>query len=244
MTEIPLDTELVGRFHGYVQWGAEIHWNKQEQHAHKIEVISLLEEKQSLGFEATKSLIHELKQVIEQKQIPIHEQKMRVFNDIKETVAALKPHFKNMHAELFVEDAAFAAQRLHENSIMLADTVKRQAKLLGALNAGTYDDLLPQVIYLYERERNLEQTMVGHAEEMQKKSHHVLKHLNSNYFERMKMLADDKKFREDHHDLFVAGYLLDVSSRAVAHVHGITTNAAKDSEEVFLGNIAPFSGSN
>jgi hypothetical protein len=60
----------------------------------------------------------------------------------------------------------------------------------------------------------------------------------------MKAITNDKKFREDHHDLFVAGYLLDVSSRAVAHVHGITTNAAKDSEEVFLGNIAPFSGSN
>lgn len=240
MTEIPLDTELVGRLHGYVQWGAEIHWNKQEHHAHKSDVMTLLKEKRTLGFEANKQLIQEVKQVIVRKQIPSHEQKIQVYHDIKETVEGLKSHFKNMHAELFVEDAAFAAQRLHENVVILADIVKRQAKLVNALNAGTYDDLLPQIMYLYEKEQSLEKAMAVHAEEMHAKSHHVLKHLHQNYFERMKAVTADKKFREDHHDLFVAGYLLDVSSRAVAHVHGIATTEAKRSEEAFLSNIAPF----
>ncbi|MEK6867507.1 MAG: hypothetical protein AABX98_01660 [Nanoarchaeota archaeon] len=240
MDTLVLDTELVGRLHGYVQWGAEVHWNKQEHHAHKSDVMTLLKEKRALGFEANKVMLQELKQVIERKQIPAHGQKIRVYHDIKETVEALKPHFRNMHVELFVDDAAFAAQRLHENVMILADIVKRQAKLVGALTPITYDELLPQIMYLYEKEQEVEKAMAVHAGEMHAKSHHVLKHLNSNYFERMKELTNDKKFREDHHDLFVAGYLLDVSSRAVAHVHGITTNAAKDSEEAFLTNIAPF----
>ncbi len=240
METLILDTELVGRLHGYVQWGAEIHWNKQEHHAHKNDVMTLLKENRMLGFEANKQRIQEVKQVIERKQIPIHEQKIQVYHDIKETVEGLKSHFENMHAELFVEDAAFAAQRLHQNVVILADIIKRQAKLVNALNAGTYDDLLPQIMYLYEKEQDVEKAMAVHAEEMHAKSHHVLKHLNNNYFERMKVITTDKKFREDHHDLFLAGYLLDVSSRAVAHVHGITTAEAKSSEETFLGNIAPF----
>ena len=244
METIILNTELVGRLHGYVQWAADIYWNKQEHHAHKSDVITLLKEKRALGFEANKPLLQELKQVIERKQIPAHQQKMHVYYDIKETVNALKPHFRNMHAELFVDDAAFAAERLHENVVILADIVKRQAKLVNALTSVTYDELLPQIMYLYEKEKDVEKAMAVHAGEMHAKSHHVLKHLNSNYFGRMKEITTDKKFRQDHHDLFVAGYLLDVSSRAVAHVHGITTNAAKDSEEAFLSNIAPFSEPN
>lgn len=240
MTEIFLDAELVGRLHGYVQWGVEIHWNKQEQHAHKDEVMTALKEKQVAGFDVNKQLLRELKQVIERKQHPLHEQKTHVYHDLKATIQELKSHFRNMHAELFVEDVSFAIERLHENVLALTDTIRRQARLVAALNAQTYDELIPQIFYLYEKEKNIEKTMREYADEMHKKSRHVLKHCNINYFKRLKQLAGDKQYHADHHDLFVAAYLLDVGSRAAAHVHGIDTTEAKNNEEHFLSNIAPF----
>ncbi len=239
MIEIPLNTELVGRLHGYVQWGAEIYWNKQEHHAHKDEVMTALKEKNVTGFEANKQRISELKQIIEGKQYPLHEQKAYVYRDLKETIEALKLHFRNMHAELFVEDVFFASERLHDNVVALIDTIKQQARLVVAVNEQTYNDFIPQIFYLYEKEKFIEKRMVEYANEMHKKSRHVLQHFNINYFERLKQLVGDKQYHADHHDLFIAAYLLDVGSRTVAHVHGIDTTEAKNNEEHFLSNIAP-----
>lgn len=235
-----MDVETLGKLHGYIQWGADVYWNKQEHDIHKREVFAILQEHKDAGYVGNAMTIQELKSIINGKQLPFHATKQHISIDIKDTFEDLAPLFQNMHVGLFVTDVLLSVTRLHQNTVALHDSLQRQAKLLHAVNAQTCEDLLPHVFFLYGREQQFHRQNQQHVHDIYAKTLRVLRHLNKNYFTTLKHLASDKKYREDHHDLFVSAYVLSLCTRALTQEYGIPSQDLASVEEAFIGNVAPY----
>lgn len=234
-----LDDETIGRLQGYVQWGADACWHKKAQEAEKEKACSQLKQQKQAGFGVNKEFLQEIKALVGKKQLPLYEMKSQVYEDMKETLSAMKPSFHNMHAELFMADAVYAAERIHDNSIMLFDVLKRQEKLLQAITPETFEELVQHFLFLYEKEQKLQQKNKEHSSDMSSQAVRILEHLQQNYFERLASVSKEKEFYQTHQDIFLAAYLLSVCSRAIGNVQGIETAALRDAEAAFVQNMTP-----
>ena len=232
-----LNPELLGRLLGYCEWAAEVSWHKQRHDAAKKEFLTQLEKQKKSGFQKNAEILGKVSTLVVQKQVPFHKQNVHVHEDIHETMNALKPLFMDMHAELFVEDAVYAAEKMHEHAVLLQDTVSSQAALFKAIGHQTYADYLPQILFLYDKEVESEEKLKDFAADAAKSSNIILKHMNDNYFVRMKKLAADQQYIEDHRQLFVASYAVGLCSRALGMLYGLPGDELKVTEDVFLKNI-------
>lgn len=235
-----MDAEVLGKLHGYIQWAAEVQWNRREHDVHKREVVALLNKQRTAGFVGNAMTVQELRNLVHGKQLPLHESKKQVYLDIKDTIADLLPLFRNMHVELFLKDILFSMTRVHENTLGIHDALQRQVRLIGALTPQTFEELLPHILYLYSKETQLQQQNETHVADMHRKTVRVMRHLNNNYFQTLKKVSADQKFREDHHDLFVASYMLSLCSRTMAQEYGLPSQDLAAVENSFMGNIAPY----
>lgn len=234
-----LDDETIGRLQGYVQWGADVSWHKKTQEAEKEKACSQVKQQKQEGFEANKEFLQEIKAIVAKRQLPLYEMKSQVYEDMKEVLSAMKPSFHNMHAELFMADAVYAAERIHDNSIILFDVLKRQEKVLGAVTAETFEELVPHLLFLHEKEQKLQQKNKEHSIDMSSQSVRILEHLQQNYFERLASLSREKEFYQAHQDIFLAAGVLSICSRAIGNVQGIDIAALRNAEAAFVQNIAP-----
>ncbi len=235
-----MDAEVLGKLHGYIQWAAEVQWNRREHDVHKREVVMLLNQHKEAGFVGNAMTLQELKHLVNGNQLPLHESKKQVYIDLKDTLTDILPLFRNMHVELFLKDIIFSMTRVHENNLGIHDALQRQTKLLNALNPQTFEELLPHILYLYSKEIQLQQQNESHVIDMHRKTTHVIGHLNKNYFKTLKKLSNEPKFREDHHDLFVAAYMLSLCSRTMAQEYGLASLDLAKVETTFIENIAPY----
>ena len=236
-----MDTETLGKLHGYIQWAADVHWNKEEQDAHKREVLALLEQHRDTGFVANALTLQELRMLVNRKQVPLHAAKKEVSLDIKDTVEEIQPYFQKMHIELFAQDILHAVRRVYENSLIVHDSLLRQARLIQALTVQTFDELLPHIFFLYRKECHLQNQIQQHVSDINRHSFYIISHLNKNYFQHLAKLTTDSKFRQDHHDIFVASYILSLCSRALAQEYGISYEKLASAEATYIANIAPYS---
>jgi len=232
-----LNPELLGRLQGYCEWAAEMSWHKQRQSAAKKGFFDTLQNQQSKGFDINAEILGKVSALVLQKQVPFHQQTVQVHEDIHETMTALKTLFKDMHTELFVEDAAYAVGKMHEHAVVLHDTVSKQGALFKAMGHKTYADYFSQILYLYDKEGDTEEKLKFFATDALKSTHIILKHVNENYFVRMKKLAVDSQYIEDHRELFVAVYAVGLCSRALATLYGLPPDDVKKTEELFLNDI-------
>ncbi len=235
-----MDAEVLGKLHGYIQWAAEVQWNRREHDVHKREVMALLNQHKDAGFVGNAMTLEELRHLVHGKQLPLHESKKQVYLDIKDTITDIFPLFRNMHAELFLKDILFSMTRVHENTLGIHDSLQRQEKLIGALTPQTFEELLPHIMYLYGKEVQLQQQNEAHVADMHKKTVRIMGHLNKNYFKTLKKVSADPKFKEDHHDLFVASYMLSLCSRTMTQEYGLASQDLAAVENSFIGNIAPY----
>ncbi len=233
-----MDEELIGRFNGYAQWAAELYWNKRTDEVQKQQIISAIRANRNAGFTQNKAAVGELKALLQKKQIPATEMHIQVAGDIRETLKELKEHFKDMHAELHVEDIVHGAGRVHENVAALYDALRRQEKILLNLNETVFADLIPHLFFLYDKELQLIQNIERHSHGMYKKSAKVVKHVHQNYFSRLKQVSGEKQFFEDHREILLATYLLSVSGRTVGNVHGLNTTEGRQAEAAFISSLA------
>lgn len=232
-----MDDETIGRLQGYVQWGADAYWNKKAQEAEKQKACSQVKQQKQAGFQANKEFLQEIKKNVTKKQLPLYEMKSQVYEDIKERLASIKPFFHNMHAELFLADAVYATERIHDNSMMISDVLKRQEKLLHAITSETFEELAPHILFLYEKEQRLQQKNKEHSVELSFQTMRILGHLYQNYFERLASLNKEKQFHEDHKDLFLAAWVLSMCTRAMGNAQGIETTALRNIEQAFVQKI-------
>ena len=56
-----MDEELIGRFNGYAQWAAEVHWNRRTDEVQKQQIINTLRANRNAGFTQNKAAVDELK---------------------------------------------------------------------------------------------------------------------------------------------------------------------------------------
>lgn len=230
--------ELLGRLQGYVNWASEVVWHKQKHDSLKQQSVKILKKQRKKGYDVHAQLLKQLSDVVARKQVPLHEQNVHVHEDIRETMNLLKIMFSKAHAELFVEDAVYASESMHEHAVLLHDAICKQALLLKAVSQQTYDDVVPQVIFLCEKEAEIKQKLQYHAEQVSQSSVKVLLHINENYFVRMKKLALDHQYIEDQRQVFVAGYALALCSKTLATLYEVPIDMVAV-EEVFLSNVAP-----
>lgn len=235
-----MDAEVLGKLHGYIQWAAEMQWNRREHDIHKRETIALLNQHKKAGFVGNAMTLQELRRLVHGKQLPLHESKKQVSLDLKDTITDIFPLFCNMHAELFLKDILFSITRVHENNLGVHDTLERQVKLIAALTEQTFEELLPHILYLYGKEVQLQEQNQTHVMDVHKKTVRVIEHVNKNYFKTLKKLNDNPKFREDHHDLFVAAYMLSLCSRTLTQEYGVPSQDLTSIENEFIKNIAPY----
>lgn len=231
-----LNVELLGRLQGYVNWSSEIVWHKQKHDSLKQQSLQHLKKHQKKGYKINAQLLKQLSDIVVKKQVPLHSQKVHVHDDIKETMNILKSVFIKTYPELFVEDAVYVSERMYEHAILLHDAVSRQALLLHALNQDTYEDVLPQLFFLCDKEIGERQKLQAYAQDVLVSSARVLAHMNNNYFVRMKKLASDSQYIEDHRQLFVAAYALALCSRALATLYDVSEDS-NALEELFLSNV-------
>lgn len=233
-----MDEEIIGRVHGYIQWAADAYWNKKEYEAQKTEMCSVLKQNKNLGFDENKHAIQQLKLIISKRQLPVNKIKVQIYEDIKELLLYLKVHFQNMHAELFVTDVIYAAERVHENTVILNDTVQRQEKILDGLTPETFDELMQHFLFLLEKEQGLQEGINRHSIEMCNVAMRLMRHINYNYFFRLSKISRDRQFHNDHNDIFISAYLLSICSRAIGNVYGIDLAELQEVEESFVNNIS------
>ncbi len=229
--------ELVGKLHGYVQWAAEEVWHKDKNNSQKKQCLDYLRKHKKLRFEAAASVIKELCDVVAKKQVPFHDQKLSVHEDLRETMIAIKTVFGQAYAELFVENALYATEMMHGYALELHGVITRQAQLLVAVNKDTYEDYVQQVLYLYGKEQELDEKLQQYAEQAAISSTQVLEHLNQNYFGRMEKLAKDNTYIQDQAPVFIAGYALALCSRTLATIYD-SSSSSEAVEAVFLKNLA------
>ncbi len=233
-----MDEELIGRFNSYAQWAAQVHWNRRTDEVQKQQILANLRANRNAGFAQNKAAVEELKSLLQKKQIPATEMHIQVAGDIRETLQELKNHFKDMHAELHVEDVVHGAGRVHENVTVLYDALKRQEKILLNLNETVFSDLIPHLFFLYNKELQLNANIRQHSQSMYTKSAKVVKHIHQNYFSRLKQVSTEKQFFEDHKEVLLATYLLSVSGRTAGNVHGLNTTEGRQAEAAFIGSLA------
>lgn len=233
-----MDEELIGRFNGYAQWAAEVHWNNRTNEVQKQQIMSTIRANRNAGFAQNKAAVEELNFILQKKQIPGAEMHIQVARDIRETLKELKVHFKDMHAELHVEDVIHGAGRVHENVTALYDALKRQEKILLNLNETVFSDLIPHLFFLYDKELQLNENIRQHSKGMYTKSAKVVKHIHENYFSRLKQVSTEKQFFEDHREVLLATYLLSVSGRTAGNVHGLNTTEGRQAEAAFISSLA------
>ncbi|PIN79033.1 hypothetical protein COV16_05210, partial [Candidatus Woesearchaeota archaeon CG10_big_fil_rev_8_21_14_0_10_34_8] len=230
-----MDHELVGRLAGYAKWGSEAFLNKQEYENYKAEICTRLNNQKNMSYIENLDTINELQSLLHKKQIQMNNMNLHVFEEIKDTIKEMMPLFEGMHAELFAKEIENSSEGIFKNSVALHDAVLRQSEAISSLNEATYAFLLPNVLFLYDRELELRSKIKKHASVMHNNGLKLVNHMKKNYFERLSSVSSDKKFLEDHHDLLVASYLLSVCSRAAANVYGVDTNSLEQIEDGFIG---------
>ncbi len=234
-----MDEDTVGKLLGFVQWSQEAFWNKQEYEGHKAEVIQTLNETCSRGFEANKHLIKQLVSVTDRKQMQMNIMNIEVYSEMLFIMENIVPLFAGMHAELFVKEIENSLKRIHKNTVALHDVVKNQSRVLNAIEAETYEDFMPHISYLYDKEIHIKNRINEHVNIVHCNGKKLVKHLNANYFGQLGKIIDNQ-FRTDHSEILQATYFISTISRSVAKLHGKNAEELYALETKFTGNIAPF----
>ncbi len=232
-----MDDEELGQALGYVQWAEEICTNTQADEEQKESSVQFLQAHRALGFAENKEAIKQFHDILRRKQLQQTAMKGEVYGDIRKNIAEKISTFENMHAELFAREIAHTVQNVHQNTLLLYDVLVRQEKLLGAMTSETFADLVPHVLFLYEKERNLNGQIEKRITILHKNTLKLVEHISSNYFGRLAKLAQTKEFQEDHHDLFIGAYYLSILTRVVTKAQGTNTQELLEKENQFLKNI-------
>jgi hypothetical protein len=234
-----MDTDTVGKLVGFAHWGQEAQWNKQEYEQHKAEVFQLLKDNKDAGFEANETLINQWSNVIKRKQHQMNTMKLHAYGEMLHALEEMLPYFRKMHAELYAKEIENSFKGLQRNTFALHDAVTRQSRVLDGIDRETFDEFVPHILYLYDKEKRIQGKIDGHAFIIHKNALKLVNHMDKNYFGRLAKIAD-QQFRTDHSEVLRATYLLSVSSRAVAKIHGLDTTELQSKETIFMGNIAPY----
>jgi hypothetical protein len=235
-----MNEEVVGRLVGFAHWGDEAFLNRQEYEMHKAEVTADLRANRAAGFEVNQHLVGQLKTIISRKQHQMNVMKMHTYEEVQHAMEEMLPLFAKMHAELFVKEIDNSLIGIHKNTVAMHDAVTRQSRILDAMDASSYEDLIPHLFYLYDKEKQLQCHIQRHAKNMHKNAVKLVKHMNGNYFGRLSRVANTEEFHKAHGEVFTAAYLLSVASRAIAKVQGNDTRELHDLETAFMSNIAPY----
>jgi hypothetical protein len=235
-----MNEQVMDRFTAFAHWGEEAFLNKYQYTLHKAEVAEDLRTNKKQGYTENKHNIEQLKNTINRKQEQMNSMKIQTYEEMQEAMHDIVPLFVNMHAELFAKEIQNSINSVHKNTVALHDSVTRQLRVLEATDKETFEELVPHIIYLYDKEKQLQSHIQNHAERMHSNATKLIKHMNQNYFGRLSRVANTEEFYKDHSHIFTAAYLLCVASRAVAKVQGADTRNLASLENEFIENIAPY----
>ena len=227
-----INDELLGRLQGYIHWAAEVSWHKQRHDAAKQKALQKLQKHPYYD-----KLLFDTLVDIHRKQEPLHEQNAAVCAEIHDTVNAIKVLLANTHTELFVDNALIAAAQLRDSSSIVYDCVAKQSKLVKAATAETCDDFLPQILFLWNKEKAESMKVNCTVHDMAAASHKVLTHMKKNYFVRLKKLAAQQQFHQDHQQIFVAVYALGMCSKIPMILTGISHPEVENAHVSFAKTV-------
>lgn len=237
MADETLHDEELGQALGYVHWAEEICTNIQGDEGQKEECVQSLRSNRVSGFTGNKEILHRLNDIIHKKQVQQIAMKGEVYAHIQKTIAEKITCFENMHAELFAREIAYKVQQVHQQTTLLFDVLLREEKLLTALNQESFENLIPHILFLCEKEKRLKENSKHATTAIHKNALKLIEHMSFNYFDRLAKLAETKEFHEDHHDLFMGTYLLSTLVRTIIYAEGFDASELLEKEQQFIKHL-------
>ena len=230
-----MDDETIGKALGYVEWSTHAAAIRQGYNQDKQQLVSDINK--NSGYEQNKYLLQQVQRIIGRKQSQTLSLKLHVYEELQNILEDIMPIFEDMHAELFVSEIHAGTIALHNNTAVLHETIKRQEQLLAAMNFQTFDDLIDSVLFLYQKEQQLNANMQKHAIIIHKNATKLVQHMDKNYFERLSRISNTEEFFNNHKDILHATYLVSVCSRALARIHGLDTRTLTEKENGFRKSV-------